>query len=541
MPSARPSKYFRKGCLAAAAGAVVLLVVFYLLLASGALEGLVRAIVHRATAGQESIVNIYGGASDLFSSTSVDSVVVTNDRGLKVAVYGARVQGSVFDYLFRHSVDAITVDSLVIITAGPSDKPPDTSLSPIFQGTLAGIVTRADRVELAYGRITDIQGTVLVDSMSLDASITSIDTAAVQIVSAVSQLPGIGMVTGSGVLKVEDQLTSLENFQVVSPPGSLNVSGVLHADSTMDFTFSGHASTGFMPDLPFATLALNGHITGSIPRPSAFISVTEGCINYDGLLIGITADTIRANMDSFSVSGLEARTGGIATSISGGLTFADMAWNCALFLSLQNTDVSSYFPDLPETELTGTVSASGYGIADILQFFRVSGAFDNCLVEDYVISSLNLNASGNTESIDGDVSASLGGGTLGSSFSVSLGERFIPVAWNGSLRLGIPDMSIVSDFTGQSLDGLAGFTADLSAEGNLAAFTVSGRTALQSVRMGDLTASGLAFNGNMSYGMTGVQDILAQTIFHNRISVFQVCPLTALSQKVNRVSGPPVI
>jgi hypothetical protein len=130
------------------------------------------------------VVSVYGSRSNLFSSTSVDSVIVTNDRDLKVAVHGATVRGSVFSFLFSRQVETITVDSLIIRTPMPSDEPPDSSLSPIFTGTMAGIVTRAERLELSYGRIVDCNGVLLVDSMFLAGSIPDIGHATVNVVEA---------------------------------------------------------------------------------------------------------------------------------------------------------------------------------------------------------------------------------------------------------------------------------------------------------------------------------------------------------------------
>ncbi len=193
MQSARRSKRpFPKGCVFTAAGVVILLAVIYLILASGSLSGLIRRVVLMATSGGEAVVDVYGGSSNLFRSTSVDSVVVTNDSGLRVAVYGASVTGSLYGYLVGGHVKQISVDSLIIVTPEPSDDPPDSSLAPIFTGTMAGIVTRADRVLLGYGRITDPAGTVLTDSMFLDASITDIDIPTIEITSAKSFIPLFG-------------------------------------------------------------------------------------------------------------------------------------------------------------------------------------------------------------------------------------------------------------------------------------------------------------------------------------------------------------
>lgn len=505
MQSARPSRRFRKGCLTALAATATAVLALYLLLASGGLEGLVRSLVHRFTSGQDAEVSVYGGASDIFGFTSVDSVVVTNDRGLKVGVYGASVRGSVLGFLLNRSVSEISVDSLVIITPEPSDEPPDTSLAPIFQGTVAGIVTRAGRVQLSYGRIMSFSGALLVDSMNLDASIPSIDTATVDVTRAATLVPGLGRISASGTMMVCETAALFRDFQVSSPPGSIDVSGALNADSTMDFSISGTASTGFLQDLPFASLAFQGKLSGSIPKPLAEIEITEGCLNYDGLLIGITADTLRAGMEECSAVNLEARTGGVYASVSGNCSFTDFAWNGSVYLGLQDTDVSSYFPDLPATSVTGSVSASGNGTGDLLQYFSISGSFNHSRIEEYLVQGLDFSASGNTAAIDGTLAASMGDGTVSSDFSLSLGNRFQPVSWHGILNLDIPDMSVLSSFIGPSLEGATGFSANIAAEGNRSAFSVSGRAALQGIRLGDLAASGLAFDGSLSSGQTGIQ------------------------------------
>ena len=505
MPSGRPSRKPVKGCALLLGGISTAFLVLWILLLTGALKGTILNIVRHITRDADSQVSVYGGRSDLFSFTSVDSVVVTNDRGLKVGVYRGRVDGSVLDFLFRSSVESISVDSLVIITPEPSTEPPDSSLSPIFTGTMAGMVTRTGSITLDYGRVEDLTGLVLVDSMHLRGSIPDIESVTISVEEAGSLLPGLGVVEGSGILRVDSTMAALEDFTVTSPPGSLDVAGVLHSDRSVDFSFSGVLSTAFAADLPFASLNCSGDITGSISRPLVTLSIPEGCVNYDGLMVGFSADSIWADRERCVVAGFSARTGSVSAGISGDLAFADLSWNGTVLVELGGTDVSSYFPELPGSDITGSVNLSASGEGESLAWMEMNGVFSNTRVLEYSVPFLSLSCSGNTAGIQGAVDLSTDGGNISSDFSLSLGRDYSPVAWSADIRGFIADCGIFTPGRVSPLDGARGLAADIIGSGSMSSFTVSGVIQLASYRSDSIRVSAAKFSGGFSLGDRGLR------------------------------------
>lgn len=504
MPSARPSRAPRKGCLFTLAAVSTLFLIFYGLLSTGAMEGVVRSIVHRVTAGEDVTVSIYGGSSDIFYSTSVDSVVVTNERGLRVSVCGAKVSGSVYSFLFNHDVNNVSVDSLVIIVPFPSDAPPDSSLLPVFTGTMAGIVTTTDDLTLKYGRVVNYDGTILVDSMYMDGSITRRDTPVIEVREAYSFIPLFGPVSASGTLLVDSGRTTLQGFTASCPPGTFQVSGYLNADSTANFDISGTASTGFLPQLPLTTVELQGNVTGSILHPLGVFSISQGCLNYDGLMVGITADTLSSTRESCSIQGLHVRTGSVAADITGNFGFIDLSWDGSVFLNLQNTNVSAYFPELPETDLSGSVSAAGSGQNGALHNLSLNGNLWNSRVLEYSVDELSLHCSGDPGGVTGNITTDLASGNIESDFTVQLGLNYAPVSWTADLRAYLADFSAVAALTDPLPMQISGLSADVSAQGNLAAFSVEGSAELASFLSDSISAQNAGFTGRFSSGSEGM-------------------------------------
>ena len=504
MPSARPSKPPRKGCLFAIAAVSTLFLVIYALLATGSMEGVVRSLVHRFTAGQDVTVSVYGGSSNIFYSTSVDSVVVSNDRGLRVSVCGATISGSVYSYFFNHRVSGISVDSLVIIVPSPSDEPPDSSLMPVFTGTMAGIVTRTDNLTLHYGRVVNYDGTVLVDSMYLNGAIREMDHPEIEVREASSYIPLFGPVSGSGTLLVDSGRTSLEEFTAICPPGTFQVSGYLNADSTTSFDISGTASTGFLPEFPFTTVEIDGNISGSIPDPLGIFSIKQGCLNYDGLLIGLTADTISCTRDSCSLQGLHIRTGSVAADVSGAFGFSRLNWDGSVYLNLLNTDISSYFKELPETDLSGSLSASISGESSSLYYLALDCSMGSSRILEYSVAELSVHCSGNPAGISGNLTADLGTGSIESEFTAQLGLNYTPVAWTADLKAFLADFSSVSMLTDPLPLQASGLSVDVSGQGSLAAFSVAGSAELASFRSDSILARNAGFTGRFTSGSSGM-------------------------------------
>ena len=507
MPSAKPSsKRKTPGCVVTAIVITALVsLVFYLLLASGSLGGLIHLIVLKATSGGSEAVHVYGGSSDLFTYIRADSVVVENEKGLRVAIFGADVKGSAFDYLVKSDVECVFVDSLIIHTPSPSDEPPDSSLAPIFLGTLAGMVTRADTVKVSYGRVVDQFGLVLVDSMELDARIADIENVELNVRRASAFIPLFGTVQAAGTLFIDSTRTTLESFDIACPPGSLLVNCHLNTDSTFAITFTGLVSTEFIPEAPAAAVTVSGHGAGSIMDPLVLISLSDGTINYQDLLINIAADSIISSREQCTLHGVSLSTGGVSIDCSGELGFSDLAWQGSINSSLQNVDVSAYISEAPFTSITGSFTASGSGTGSYFNNGRIVCFFERSRVDEYSLPSLSLDCTIDQRMLSGTMQAAFEGGSISSEFTSSLGLDFMPVAWSASIDASVMDCSIFAVLTDPVIAGARGLTVKASGEGNMSAFSASGDIGLSSFTDGVISLSNTVFSGSVSSGTDGMQ------------------------------------
>lgn len=542
MPLARPSKKATgkaPGCIITGLVVAVLVsVVFYLLLASGSLGGLIHSIVLQVTSGNGEAVHVYGGSSDLFSYIRADSVVVVNDMGLRVAVFGADVKGGAFDYLIKSDVECIFVDSLVIHTPRPSDGPPDSSLAPIFLGTLSGMVTRTDTIKVFYGRVVDVDDIILVDSMRFNAGIVNIEDVELSVREASAFIPLFGTVQASGCLLIDSVRTTLKDFDIISPPGPLQLAGYLNADSTFAMTFSGSVSTGFIPEAPSAAGLITGHGSGSIMDPLVLVSLSEGTLNYRGIPINLVADSIISSREQCSLHGLSISTAGISINATGGLGFADLAWQGSIIGSLHTADASTFFPESPSTDISGSITASGSGTGSCVNNGRVRCNFEQSHVSDYSLSSLTLDCVINQRELSGTMQAAFDGGSVSSEFSTSLGLDFTPVAWSADLDASIRDCGFLAAFTDSVVAGAGEFTVKASGEGSMSAFTVNGDIGFGFFSDERIYIEKAAFSGAISRGLSGMQISGELTVDSAAISDSIQLSATGLYADVD-VSGTP--
>ncbi len=507
MPSARPSSRRKApGCLATGLMIAALLgVVFYLLLSSGSLSGLIHLIVLKATSGNPEAVHVYGGRTDLFTYIRADSVLVVNDRGLSVAVFGADVKGSVFDYLVKSDVECVFVDSLVIDTPRPSDEQSDSTLAPIFHGTLAGMVTRADTIKVFYGRVIDPGGLVLVDSMMLDARIVDIKDVELDVRRASAFIPLFGAVQGMGSLFIDSSRTTLEDFAVHCPPGSFLLSCHLDIDSTFALTFNGAASTAYIPDAPLVTASVVGHGAGTIMNPLGLLTFSDGVLNYQDQTINFSADSIISSRKECALHGFLISADGLDLNASGDLNFSDLAWHGSVTGFLQAVDISDLSHGYPETEVSGSISVSGSGTGSYFNNGLLRCQFTESRVSEYLLSSLSIECTIDQRQLEGTVHAEIDGGSISSEFTSSLGLDFMPVAWAADLDASMADCSFLAAFTDSEVADACGLTVNASGQGNLSAFTVSGDLGLGYFSNPEISVEGVVFSGLMTSGPSGMQ------------------------------------
>jgi len=476
------------------------------MLATGHLGGLIHLIVLKATSAEDGeAVHVYGGSSDLFTFIQADSVVVVNDRGLRVAVFGADVKGSAFDYLVKSDVQCISVDSLVIRTPLPSDGPPDSSLAPIFLGTLAGMVTRTDTVKVACGRVVDSEELILVDSMEFNGRIIDIENVELDVRTASAFIPGFGTATASGSLFIDSTGASLESFLVSCYPGSVTIDCRLNSDSTFTIGFNGSLSTGSVPELPSASVDVNGYGAGSIMKPVVVVSLSEGTLQFDDTVLGFAADSVVSTRELCEVHGFSVSSGDMSASLSGELNYSDLSWRGVAQGFLHEIDISEYVPESPATSLSGSVIASGTGSGSYFNNGTILCQLNNGSVDEYDISAFTVNCDVNRRELSGTMETVFEGGSISSEFTASLGLDFKPVAWTAVLDASIADCGFLAAVVDPAVSGACGLDVNVSGEGSMSAFSVSGDAAINHFSAEGIGLENASFSGLFASGVSGIQ------------------------------------
>ena len=252
MPSARRSDRRRTGCLLPAPvrkallALASLLVLLYLAMVTGLLSPVLDGIVSGAASSPGSDVRVSGLKTDIFWTSSVDSVVVTGEDGLVVRVIDGTVAGSLPVYLMSGRVRGIDVGYLDILLPPPATTPSSST----FDGTLGDIdrsvVATTDLLWLHGGRI-GYPDAPLLDSMSLETSITREPALelGLRIGEASAVLPGFGRVSASGRLHLDGTGLSSSGLTVEAPPGMLRLAGrVERADGRGSVALTVTAASG---------------------------------------------------------------------------------------------------------------------------------------------------------------------------------------------------------------------------------------------------------------------------------------------------------
>ena len=520
MSSRSPGRRIRNWLRLVLAGLVLMLLSLYVLLVTGAL-GDGPGLIAGALASNDSLtVRFVGLRSDLFWSTSADSVVVTGMDGLSITVDEADVKGSVLDFLLFSSVDTVTVSYLDIVlpeTGRDPDAPPD-SLTSVLSGIDESIVVSADRLLLRNGRIMDGSVTVL-DSMRLDCSVNRMAGVILEVDSAGIHLPDLGTLEGFGNLMMAEGVVSSDGFTAVALPGSLTIAGTLEGeDEKIDLILSGRAATrglGLPVDLSFL---LDGTLRGTLSDLEADLGIREGEATLFGMDADFRADTLTADLNGVSVSDLSVFTDDASLHMDGSLDFTTMEWEAALDLGMSGTDISRYFDAGLETSISGNVTAglsgrngTGFGGWATVDLAASSTGFAE-------VSGVQLEAylDGEDVGLSGTVTA--GGGTVTFSGEGRLGTGMMPQSWSLQAEGNVSDFRFLRQLSpseipdvsyawfsvrgtgsrfGMNLSGSAGCSDLGTEEASAGEVTVSGTLNYASAEVAGRIPVGIGFDGNL--------------------------------------------
>ncbi len=490
--------------LLALAGLAALLLNLYVFLAAGWLDSAATAIVHRLASSDTLSVGVYGLRSDLFWSTSVDSVVVRDDLGLVVRVAPARVRGSVPAYLLGTGLDSIGAGRLEVAVPAPSPGREPDSLACILEDVRSGFVTATERLTLDYGVVHD-RGIPIVDSMYISTSVSMDGGVGLKVESVGALVPGMGALTGSGSLGMRECLAFADSFTVHAAPGSLALSGELRGgDEELDLSFAGAAGPG-VPWLSFPLqVAFEGSVVGPLSSPELVLSVPEAQTAPDGERISFSIDTLYVSSESTRVEGLRTSRYGVSLYASGSIRLADLSWSVRGEAALDRADLSRLADVLPSTSLSGAVSveASGSGTEPSAASFSAmlsGGSAGPVTVHSGTLSGEIGRGSATVRGVlhTPRGSVSLSGGAV-------LAGGMEPVSYRGNVSGALSGSSILDDLAAElPVPRVSGVSFDIGVDGDRRRMLAEGSFSVASAGIDSMVVEDVRFGGRTGIEFSG--------------------------------------
>ncbi len=499
-------------------GLFLLIISFYLLLATGFLGEMLGKVTGMIVSNETTQISFKGLRTDIFWKTTADSVIVIDNHGLRIVICGADIQGSLLDFLASRHIDYILVERLEINLppeTGEVDSIPD-SLCAILASIDKGIVVDTDRLILDYGRITDPFGVVL-DSMYLDAVIKRESGVSVDVSTSRINLPNFGQILGNGEITLIDGDVFTEGFTGIAPPGSLLIAGTLCGiEETLDVGLSGRMTTEFL-DIPVKlSVSTDGSITGRLADLQANLAFSNGEAFLFGREARFTVDTLTANWQSLVVNGLHLAADNASFDLDGSYDIVSSEWDASIDLSMSNTDISEYFTVLPETRITGLISASCSGD----EYLNLNGAATIDLSASSVdildVSTLYLDAVLLENNVDFHGSVS-GTGSESMTFSGRsiLGQGWEPVSWSAEVEASFGSLLFLEKYGIDGLPAISGANLELNGSGTRFSMDLDGEVVVYEFCMSDISADMASLQGtlNISRGnLAGEVSLIADSL-----------------------------
>lgn len=509
MPSGRPSKPKRNPFRTRVILAIIVLgaLIPYILLLTGGLSGVIRLVVNTFANDADTSVDVYGFASGIFFGTRTDSVVVRDSHGLEVIVKDITVTGSLVGYLVGTGLETMHADSLGIRVPAPSTGPdtgePAHDMSLLFHNILKGFVTEVDTLRISRGMITDHEGVVIIDSMSISARVFLDGPAGLDVFAVGVRVPDFGYVSGSGIITLTERAATLDEFSAVTPAGSMTVSGTLLADSSLALHGEGVFSTSFIPGAPPAEGSLVIDVGGNTTNPAVSLTIPDGRMLFLGREIFFSGESITGDMDGVSLGAVDFSTPGVSGVLSGAMVFQGSVWSGGADLEFSALDPAAWDSAAPSGLLTGTLSVSVEGSAETLSTGHLELELQGSSLEGYSLDALHLVADADPTRVFGGITASVQGTSVNSDWIVNLGDGYRPVSWSAEAIVRSPDFRGLLRYIdpGSSISSLSGVYANVSARGTLDRFRVTCDARAGRIQVDELAASGLFLRGNASIGI----------------------------------------
>ncbi len=506
-------------------GLIFFITSFYLLLSNGFFAETLGEVTGMIVSDEVTQISFRGLRTDIFWKTTADSVIVTDNHGLKITICGTDIRGSLFDFLASRHVDYIMVERLEINLppeTGEADSIPD-SLSTILADIDKGIAVSTDGFILEYGIITDPYGVIL-DSMYLNAVINRESGVSVDVNSARVELPGFGQIRGNGLLTLIDGDVITEGFTGIASPGSLLVEGTLSGiEETLNVDISGRLTTKNL-DIPVElSVSADGSISGQLADLQANLAFSDGEAFLFGREARFTVDTLTADLQNLVVTGLHLAADNASFDLDGSYDITSSEWDASIDLSMSNTDISEYFTALPETRMTGSISASCSG--DESLHLNGSAIIDLSAssVDILDVSTLYLDVTLLENNADFHGSVSAGSESMTFSGRSFLDTGWKPVSWSAEVEASLGSLLFLEKYGFDGLPAISGANLDINGSGTRFGMDLDGEIVIYEFSMNDIEADMASLQGtvnlsrgNLTAGVSLVADSLRllSDVFH---------------------------
>ena len=493
-------------------GLMFLMISLYIFLATGFLGDVPGKIISSFVSDDSVTITFRGLRTDIFWSTSADTVIVTDIEGLVISAASIQIDGNLLYYLFSGHVDQILVDSLSIELAPEPVLPDDQSISllTILDNIDMGVAASTDRLYLRYGIITE-SGCIIVDSMHITASIERNPGVVLNVDSAGICLPGFGSIRGYGLLRMDGGNVTADDFTGIAAPGSLSVSGALSgSEETLDIELSGMVGTSSY-DLPVdLTVCLEGIVNGKLPDLQAELALSSGEAVLFGTEASFEVDTLEADLQNISVRNLHLVTDDAELNFDGAFNIESLGWNAALHLNMTNTDISEYMAQYSATGITGSVHAEcrGTGYSGLSGSVTVNLAESSSEIID--LSTLHIGAvlSDNSFSLEGSVGSS--SGDVSFTGNGYLGPGWTPQSWTVQADGEIKDLTFFREFCLSGCPDISSAYFSLSGSGTGFGMNIQGSAGVRELEMQGMSAERVSIDGTLNYS---TRNIIARVPF----------------------------
>ena len=487
-------------------GFILLVLSFYIFLAGGFLGDVAGKIIGGIVSDESITLAFRGLRTDIFWSTSADSVIVSDPEGLVVAVTGVQIDGSLLDYLLSTHVDEILVDRLNIQLApdtGIRDNQPDSLIS-LLNDIDGGIAVSTDRLLLRYGIITESSG-ILIDSMYFDASIERSSGVALYVDSAGIDLPGFGRIGGNGLLRMRDGDVTTDGFTGFAAPGSLLISGTLSgSEEILNLEMSGSAGTSSFNIPVDLSFFLEGSLKGKLSELQADLTLSSGRAVLFGKEAFFEVDTLTADLRSITVRNLSLATDDVELNLDGGFDIRSLGWNAAMRLNMTNADIAEYLTQISTTDITGSVTAecSGTGSSNLNGTAIIDLAASTSGIVNVSTFHFDAVLSDNSFSLGGSVNSS--SGTASFTGDGYLAQGWTPESWTVQADGEIMDLSFLRELGTVEYPDITSAFFSLNGSGTQFGMNIRGTAGVRELEMNGMSAERASFNGSVNYSTRNI-------------------------------------